>query len=232
MSWINDVFDSAGNNKDPFVKFLFRLTLLVVFLLICFISFFIITGKKFIWSDKGYAIVDPALSFQMAKKTDSLPARDKNEMPKDTSRQSKPIQKRDSLTQAGKKPIQPEAMSSAPTEKPGGLAIDEPVGNADLKVPTTESFSPGGLTKNDKINLDKILNKLIDNRSSSALMVLIYYNRGDVSSIMCGNQLRIYLSSEGYYVFSCDYDLNTNEEGISITYHPASGSIKGVLAYS
>src|ERR1700754_3825627 len=46
MSWIKDILESFTETKDPFIKFLFRLTLLIFFIVIAFFAFNIIKGRK------------------------------------------------------------------------------------------------------------------------------------------------------------------------------------------
>ena len=60
MSWIKEAFDGINNSKDPFIKVVFRLTFLVLFILLCFLTFSIITGKKIVFTNGIIQIVDVA----------------------------------------------------------------------------------------------------------------------------------------------------------------------------
>jgi len=59
MSWLKDLLESTSKITDPFLKFLLRLTYLLLLIVAGFLAYSLITKKIIKWGSKDYGVVDP-----------------------------------------------------------------------------------------------------------------------------------------------------------------------------
>ena len=210
MSWIKEAFDGLGNSKDPFVKILFRLALLVLFILLAFLTFSIISGKKILFSNGTIQVINvssnnDSLSTQtssketQSKKTEIVRVASPDTIEHANSRADKTTEKSINLSKEAA-----NGQHATTTIKRPGIANEK---NTD----------PGMLTAIDKQWIDKAIDTFIGKTYSRQGLPIGVGYISESNSVRLAYQLKSYLESEGFFVKDMtETDILNFKPGISM----------------
>jgi len=223
MSWITQILTATNSIKDPFVKFLLRLFLVIVLAVVVYLAFALITGKKIVFNNGTYEIVD-------AKTADSIAAvKDKTVKPQLVT---PPAEHRTVVIDTV---YQPTPNQTIEPRKPHRKHAEIENNSENETVPTnpqptTEDVqpNPAELTENDKSNIIRKVTELQSIKSNQQTHISIFYTENDNNGSDCAYHLKSYLVENGYDVNSIKgYPDNwhKDDDGFYIAgfFHPRSG---------
>ena len=204
MSWLKEVFDFSNENKDPFTKLLLRLTFLVVFFVLLFFAYNIITGKCVEIAGCRFCVINKDTTKAIINTPVIKP---------DTNKRISDIKKTDSTKHDTSLTIPIKDTNTAQT-KPVEHHSTPPVIHQ-TKV-TSEDSESDILTLHDKNKIEKILNEFLgDNKGT--VPIFINYDDGYKGVAECAFELKAYLTSQGFYVKRMKSIASNSNSGFGVT---------------
>lgn len=225
MSWIKEVFYFSNENKDPFVKFLFRLTFLVIFVVIVFLAYALITGKKIHWGSGDYfwSIINTTDSMKKSttanvdtvKKTDTIKV---ITSPNLNNNNKSGTVNNDTLSKATNR----NELRKIPK------SINSESNNQNLKNSNDQNVNEGDeevLTSYDKKWFIRNINLFTGDSKFPTYVRIDYVDDGN--STQCAYELRNYLKAKGFNISDFHHNENSNDDlwdGFVLNYYPEKGN--------
>ena len=200
MSWLKEVFDFSKENKDPFLKFLFRFAFLIFVIVLCFLAYDLITGRELFIGSQRF-LVGERKGDNTETKTDTT-SKIASPVKHDTAAKINSAYKPGSLSKIAKKRSSNSTIATVPRSK-------ENAGKSHKVNTKVERFQIDRLRTKDLIQAYHIVyNYLGDNTGAD---IRLSYWEPDLNSISCSRQLCDYLILKGYTNVKLEADPSDSE---------------------